>query len=116
MWWIGLGGPRSGRIVSPASRLITTGEKRVRPRGATIGPGGRTAGDTGQKATAQAEAMAGRLGTSRPLGQEEQPLASAIAPARLAFACGIAMGIATAATTCPKSPMPKATSSVSARK
>jgi hypothetical protein len=117
MWWIGLGGPRSGRTVMPVSRWKATSWKVARAMGVTTGPGGSTAGGTAQKTDTQVGAMAGEAGASCCQGHAGQPFASAVGLLKAAPSCGISIGIgmATAAIAWPRIPMPKATRRVSAR-
>ena len=82
---------------------------------AAIGPAGSTAGRTEQKAETQLGGMAGEAGVCFCPGHPGHPPESELLEAT-AF-CGICMGIgmATAATTCPRIPMPKARSRMRTR-
>jgi len=117
VWWMSLGGPRSGRIVMPISLWKATGWKPARTGRATIGSGGRTAGGAEQKVNAQVAAMAEGPGVSCCRRHPGQPLASVVGLFRAAASgCGICIGIGMAATACPRNPMPRAASRASARR
>ena len=118
MWWMGLGGPRSGRIVRPLSTLKSMGGKLTRVMGATISSAGSTAGSTEQKATAHVGAIAGEPGMSPCRGHAGQAFDGDRELFDATVSCGICMviGTATAATLGPRSPVTKATSRLRARR
>ena len=101
----------------PASPRKAMGWNVTCARGVTIGPAGSTAGRTEQKAETQFGAMAGEAGMCCCPAHPAHPPESAVELLEAIAFCGICMGIgiATAATACPRIPMPKATIRVRTR-